>query len=97
MRRLRLVWPVAELPRFRVVFEEEAAEFLAALTRRKSRRLLDIARTLADHPFGSPDYVLPDADGRDIFHVLTEGYVISYWVDAPVKRVVIVEIEPVEI
>lgn len=85
-----------ELPRFRVVFEEESAEFLAALTRRKGRRLLEITYTLANRPFAEPDYVLPDTDGRDISHVTTEGYVISYWVDAPVKRVVIVEIEPLE-
>ncbi|HRE84188.1 MAG TPA: hypothetical protein PLN52_24295 [Opitutaceae bacterium] len=43
--------------------------------------------------FAEPDYVLPDADGRSIAHVATEGFVVSYWVDAPVKRIVIVEIE----
>jgi len=39
---------------------------------------------------------LPDGDGRSIAHVATEGFVFSYWVDAPVKRVVIVEIEQEE-
>jgi hypothetical protein len=34
-----------------------------------------------------------DADGRSISHVATEGFVLSYWIDAPVKRVVVVEIE----
>ena len=87
---------MAELPRFRVIFEEEAAEFLAALTKRRARRLLDITYALADSPFAPPDYHLPDIEGRAISHVVTEGYVISYWVDAPVKRVVVVEIEPLE-
>ena len=84
---------MGELARFRVVFEEEASEFIIAQAGRKRRKLAHIAYTIAESPFAEPDYVLPDADGRQIAHVATEGYVISYWVDAPVKRVVIVEIE----
>ncbi|HVS51982.1 MAG TPA: hypothetical protein VHD62_06460 [Opitutaceae bacterium] len=84
---------MGDLARFRVVYEEEAGEFVFAQPRRKIRKLADIAYAIAENPFAEPDYVLPDADGRAIAHVATEGYVISYWVDAPVKRVVIVEIE----
>ena len=87
---------MSKLARFRVVFEEEASEFLIAQTKRKRRKLLDISYAIADSPLADPDYSLPDGDGRDIAHVATEGYVISYWVDTPVKRVVIVEIESVE-
>lgn len=54
---------------------------------------MDIAYAIARSPFAEPDYVLDDADGRSIAHVVTEGFVVSYWVDAPVKRIVIVEIE----
>jgi hypothetical protein len=84
---------VGNLERFRVVYEEEASEFIIALTGQKRRKLADITYTIAERPFAEPDYVLIDADGRPVAHVSTEGYVISYWVDAPVKRVVIVEIE----
>ncbi len=84
---------MSEVARFRVVFEEEASEFIFAQAKRKRRKLADIAYAIAANPFADPDYVLPDADERPIAHVATEGYVISYWVDAPVKRVVIVEIE----
>lgn len=84
---------MGELTRFRVVYEEEASEFIFAQAGRKRRKLADIAYAIAESPFAEPDYVLPDADGRPIAHVATEGYVISYWVDAPVKRVVILEIE----
>jgi hypothetical protein len=84
---------VNELGRFRVVYEEEAGEFIFAQRGRKRRKLADIAYAIAEVPFAEPDYVLPDADGRPISHIATEGYVISYWVDAPVKRIVIVEIE----
>jgi mRNA-degrading endonuclease RelE of RelBE toxin-antitoxin system len=84
---------VSELRRFRVVFEEEASEFVVAQSKRVRRKLLDITYAVAASPFAEPDYVLPDADGRNISHVATEGYVLSYWIDAPVKRVVVVEIE----
>jgi hypothetical protein len=84
---------VNELARFRVVFEEDASEFIVGQAGRKRRKIMDIAYAIARSPFAEPDYVLPDADGRSIAHVATEGLVISYWVDAPVKRVVIVEIE----
>jgi len=84
---------VSELARFRVVFEEGASEFVIAQSARRRRKLLDITYVIAKRPFADPDYVVPDIDGRLIAHVGTEGYVISYWVDAPVKRIVEVEIE----
>lgn len=84
---------MSKLARFRVVFDEEASEFIIAQGTRKRRKLADICYAIAAHPFADPDYVLGDADGRPISHVETEGYVISYWVDAFVKRIVVVEIE----
>lgn len=85
---------MSELERFLVVYEEGASEFIIACPgRRLRRKLADIAYAIAASPFADPDYVLPDSDGRKIAHVATEGFVFSYWVDAPVKRIVIVEIE----
>lgn len=84
---------MSKLPRFRVVFEEEASEFLVSQGKKNRRKLLDITYLIAESPFADPDYLLPDGDGRSIAHISTEGYVISYWIDAPVKRVVVVEIE----
>jgi hypothetical protein len=52
---------VVNFPRFKVVFEEEAGEFIFSLPKRKGRRLLDIAHVIADDPFAAPDYTLPDA------------------------------------
>ena len=48
---------------------------------------------VAASPFAEPDYQLPDAEGRLISQVEIEGYVVSYWIDAPAKCIVIVEIE----
>ena len=87
---------VRRLPRYKLIFEEEAGEYILAQTKRRQRRLMDICYSIAADPLASPDYVLPDADGRPVSHVLTEGYLIGYWIDAPVKRVVIAEIEAEE-
>ena len=62
---------MSELGRFRVVFEEEASEFVFAQAKRLRRKLLDISYTVAASPFAEPDYVLSDADGRPISHVTT--------------------------
>lgn len=87
---------MSRLPRFKLVFEEQAGEFILTQPKRRQRKLMDICYAVAADPFASPDYNLPDADGRVVSHVLTEGYLIGYWVDYPVKRVVIAEIEAEE-
>ena len=84
---------MVKLARFRVLFEEEAGEFLVSMPKRKARRLLDIIYVIADSPFMNPDYILLDADGRSISHVMTGGYLITYWIDAPMHRMVVVEVE----
>jgi len=84
---------VSSLARFKAVFEEEAAEYILAQTKRRRRRLMDLCYVIADDPLAKPDYILNDADGRPISHVSTDGYLVSYWVDERVKRVVIAEIE----
>lgn len=85
--------PVSKPSRFKLIFEEEAGEYLLAQSKKRQRRLMDICYVIAAAPFAKPDYILPDAEGREVAHVLTEGYLIGYWVDYSVKRVVIAEIE----
>jgi len=84
---------VSKLPRFKLIFEEEAGEFILTQSRRRQRRLIDIYYIIASDPFAVPDYILPDAAGRYVSVVLTEGYLIGYWVDFPAKLVVIAEIQ----
>jgi len=57
---------------------------------------MDLCYAIAGDPYAKPDFVLNDTDGRPIFHVATDGYLLSYWVDERVKRVVVVEIEEEE-
>ena len=84
---------MSKLPRFRVVFEEEASEFVLTRSKRQQRRLMDICYAIANPPSAKADFQLPDADGRPVSQVATEGFLVSYWVDSFSKRVVIAEIE----
>ena len=84
---------MSKLPRFKLIFEEEVGEYIFSQSKKRQRRLLNICYAIAADPSATVDYVLSDAEGRSVSHVLTEGYLIGYWIDYPVKRVVIAEIE----
>ena len=77
-------------------FSDLAAEFLVSLPKRRQRKLLDTCKQLASNPFVRSDYYMKDADGRKIEHILVSGFVLAYWVDHPVHKVMIVEIDDVE-
>jgi len=65
--------------------------------RRNFRRASAPGETkLARHPFITSDYVVKDASGREIEHLMLDGFIIAYWVDVPVKLVMIVEVDDVE-
>lgn len=83
---------MSELPRFRLIFEEDASEFILAQSKRRQRRLMDICYAIARHPSTKADFILPDTDGRPVSHIATEGFLLGYWVDPFSKRVVIAEI-----
>jgi hypothetical protein len=40
--------------------------------------------------------VVKDAGGREIEHIMVDGFIIAYWVDVPVGLVMIVEVDDVE-
>ncbi len=78
---------------YRPVFSDSAVSFFAALPKRRQKKLLDRARELAADPFVVPDLRRTDDDGREIGDILIDDFLFSYWVDHPVKTVLIVEIE----
>ena len=81
---------------YRAVYSESAAEFILTLPKRRQRKLVDTCTRLARHPLITSDYVVKDESGREIEHLMVDGFVIAYWVDAPVKLVMIVEVDDVE-
>ncbi|HUG12224.1 MAG TPA: hypothetical protein VMM36_14500 [Opitutaceae bacterium] len=78
---------------YRPLFSDTAVEFVTTLPRRRQRRLVTRAQELARDPFLTPDFIWRDEDGRDISHLLVDGFLFSYWVDHAVKVVMIVDIE----
>lgn len=78
---------------YRPQFSDTVAEFILTLSKRRQRKVLDRAHELARYPFVESDYRLKDADGRDIEHLLLDGFVFSYWVDHAARVILITEIE----
>jgi len=59
-------------------YSDVAAEFILSLPKRKGRKLLDTCNQLAMNPFVKSDYAISDADGRDIEHIFSDGFLIAY-------------------
>ena len=78
---------------YRLVFAEGIAEFLVQQPKRRQRQIIEIARKLAEHPLVRSDYRLADESGREIEHLLIEGYVFAYWLDHAVRELRITDIE----
>ncbi len=57
---------------------------------------MDRVGELAADPFLVPDFRTRDASGRDISHLMADGFIFDFWVDHAVKQVVITEVDDVE-
>lgn len=79
--------------RYRPVFSDSAVLFFTSLPRRRQVKLLDRVRELAADPFLKPDFNQHDEDGREISHVLVDGFLFSYWVDHATNVVMITEVD----
>jgi mRNA-degrading endonuclease RelE of RelBE toxin-antitoxin system len=80
---------------YRPYYSHAAAEFFVSLSKRRQRKLLETCNQLARSPFVRSDYTVKDSDGRPIEHIRIGGFVVPYWVDHPVCKVMVVEIEDV--
>jgi hypothetical protein len=54
---------------------------------------MDRAHELARYPFIESDYTVIDEEGHSVDHLLTDGFLFSYWVDHAVRIVMITEID----
>lgn len=61
---------MADRSSYRPSFSSVAAEFILSLKKREQRLIMARAYKLAEFPFVKSDYVLNDADGRPIEHIL---------------------------
>ncbi len=78
---------------YSALFSAETAELLLTLPRRRQRALLDRVHELARNPFHVSDYVVTDADGHAIEHLLVNEFLIAYWVDHAAQQVLVVEFD----
>jgi mRNA-degrading endonuclease RelE of RelBE toxin-antitoxin system len=84
---------VAKFGAYRPVFSEGAADFLLQLPKSRQRKVIALARQLAEHPVMLSDYRLTDETGREIEHLLIDDYVFAYWVDHGEREVRLTDIE----
>jgi len=77
---------------YQAFFADAVAETILNLPRRKARKLLNLCEQLASNPFVTSDYRVKDAEGREIDHISIGDFIIAYWVDHPVCKVMIVEV-----
>jgi hypothetical protein len=80
---------------YQPLYSEAAVEIILGLPKRRQQKFLAVCQQLARDPFVKPDYSITDSDSREIGHILIEGFVIAYWVDHPVCKVMIVEVDDV--
>jgi len=78
---------------YRPLFTDIATEFILSLSSRRQRQVMRLVHQLARYPLVESDYRLPDAEGREIEHLLVEDFVFSYWVDHASRLVLITEID----
>lgn len=81
---------------YRAFFSDLAAETIISLPKRRQKKAMAACKQLALNPFVKSDYSLKDSDGRDIEHLLVDGFVLAYWVDHPVCKVMVTEIDDVQ-
>jgi hypothetical protein len=87
---------VANPPGYSPVFTGAAVDFFVGLTKRRQRRLLDRVHELAADPFVMPDFRSTDDKGREILHLMSDGFIFDFWVDHAMKQVIVTAIDNVE-
>jgi hypothetical protein len=80
---------------YEAAFAAASVEFFVNLSKRRQRRLLDRSHELASDPFLAPDFRTTDTNGREISHLMADGFIFDYWVDHSAKKVIIIEIESI--
>jgi hypothetical protein len=74
------------------VLSAKAWEFFGTLSRKRKQRISKIIHQLADSPQHLGDYQTSDNTGRTLENLRLEGYIFTYWPDAAVKELRILEI-----
>jgi hypothetical protein len=81
---------------YALVLHEEAARRLAGASRAEQRRLGMILEGLKTTPFRKGDLQERDGRGRDNEILVDGDWLVTFWVDHPVREIRIVRLESAE-
>jgi len=76
--------------------EESVLTVFSTATARQQRHLLGWFREIAAAPFRAPDYEEQDSAGRTLAVVLRDDWLVTYWCDHSVRKVMIIAVVAVE-
>jgi hypothetical protein len=74
------------------VLSAKAWEFFGTLSRKRQQRISRILHQLADSPQHLGDYQTTDRSGRTLENLRLEGCIFTYWPDAAVRELRILDI-----
>ena len=78
---------------WKLVFDEAAFQFFVSVPAGERRRLLSAFQRLQNDPNRHSDYHTKDSTGRSLAVWATRPFLITYWLDAFVSEVRVVNIQ----
>lgn len=79
---------------WRLVLDEAAFEFVLSRRRLRERQvLLKAFESLRTEPYRKPDFEIVDISGRPLAIRRARPFLVTYWLDASIKEIRIVEVE----
>jgi hypothetical protein len=77
------------------VVDDSVVEFFAACRKQEREELLRVFRSLAASPYQSGDWIQHAQSGRDIQVKRFGRWLVSFWLDAPVLELRVVDVKKV--
>ena len=82
---------------WKVVLDEDAFHFFLGRRPQERHRLLKIFNQLRNDPYQKSSYSAKDPTGRDLSVSVAEPFLITFWLDAAVSEVRIVNVQKVKL
>ena len=80
---------------YRVLIDIECLKILPKSGKRRDE-VIEFCSSLADSIYDASDFQIKESKyGRVVEVSVRNGYIITWWLDAPVKRIVVIDIENV--
>jgi hypothetical protein len=80
---------------WKVVLDEDAFHFFLSRRAQERKRLLTVFAQLRNDPYQKTSYTAKDSTGRDLSISVVQPFLITFWLDAAVTEIRIVNIQKV--